>query len=285
MTLARSGWCCRETFATLVAAMVTFRQSHSLPPAWIVPMNNPTLRRSAGAKLRNPVIVGGLFAVAVLAGCASTTVTQSQTFVTGPLPRPGHIWVYDFVSTPADVPTNSVLARQNIAPARPQTAAQIAAGRKVGAEIATELARDIRSMGLPADRAFAGARVQVNDIVIRGYILSLDEGSAVKRLTIGFGSGKSELRAAIEGFQVTARGLRRLESRTVEGDGSKVPGGAVGLAALAVTGNPVGLIVGSSVRVYAEASGRNRVEGRARQVAQTLADQLKPLFQEQCWVE
>ncbi len=227
-----------------------------------------------------------LAAFSLLAGgCASTTVTQSQTFVAGPLPRPGHIWVYDFVSTPGEIPAGSALAGQDVAPAMPQTAGQITAGRQAGAEIAAQLAGDIRAMGLPADRAFAGTRVQVNDIVIRGYILSIDEGSAVKRLTIGFGSGKSELRAALECYQVTAQALHRLESRTVEGDGSKVPGSAVGLAALVVTGNPVGLIVGGGVKVYAEASGRNRVEGRARQVARTLADQLKPLFQEQCWVE
>ena len=35
--------------------------------------------------------------------------------------------------------------------------------------------------------------------MIRGYIFSIDEGDATKRVAIGFGSGASELKAAVEG--------------------------------------------------------------------------------------
>ncbi len=217
-------------------------------------------------------------------GCASTEVINQQHFATGYLPRPGNILVYDFIANAADIPPNSVFASQGTASATPQTADQITAGRRAGAEIAVALAQDIRAMGMPADRAVPGTKIRINDIVIRGYILSVDEGSTIKRVAIGFGSGKSTLKVAVEGYQMTPQGLRKLESQTVAGGGNKLPGGAVGLVAMIASGNPVGFIVSSGVKVYNEASGRNRVEGRVKQIASTIADQLKPLFQEQCWI-
>ena len=44
-------------------------------------------------------------------------------------------------------------------------------------------------MGLPAERASNFTAPQINDLVIKGYLLSIDEGSAIKRVTIGFGYG------------------------------------------------------------------------------------------------
>ena len=44
-------------------------------------------------------------------------------------------------------------------------------------------------MGIPATQVSGGATPQVNDIVIRGYLVSVEKGSAAKRMTIGFGSG------------------------------------------------------------------------------------------------
>lgn len=51
-------------------------------------------------------------ALAITAGCASTTVSNRQQVATGYLPRPAQIWVYDFAATPADVPPESSLAGQ-----------------------------------------------------------------------------------------------------------------------------------------------------------------------------
>jgi hypothetical protein len=96
-------------------------------------------------------IVPCLFAIAVAAGCASTKVATRQELVTGQLPRPNNIWVYDFAATAADVPADSALAGQP--PATSQTAEQIATGRQLGAQIASELVAQIRSMGLPAAQA------------------------------------------------------------------------------------------------------------------------------------
>ena len=226
-----------------------------------------------------------LLTVAVAAGCASTKVSDRHEYKGGKIPRPAHIWVYDFAATPAELPANSALAGQHAEHATPQTAEQIAAGRQAGAEVATQLVEEIRGMGLPAARASSGTTPTINDLVIRGYLLSIDEGNATKRVAIGFGSGASELKVAVEGFQMTAQGLRKLGSGNVDSSGGKTPGGAVGVTALIVTGNPVGLIVGTGAKAYGEYSGSSKIEGRAKATAKEIANQLKPKFQQQDWID
>ena len=167
----------------------------------------------------------------------------------------------------------------------PQTAEHIATGRKLGAQIAAELVEQINAMGMPAAQAMKGTMAQINDLVIRGYLLSIDEGSAAKRVAIGFGSGASELKVAAEGFQMTAQGLRKLGSGTTDSGGSKSPGGALGVATLIATGNPAGLIIGGGVKVYGEESGSSKVEGRAKQTAKEIADVLKKRFEQQGWIK
>lgn len=230
-------------------------------------------------------IVSCLFALLVVAGCASTEITERQEYKGGKLPRPGHIWVYDFAATPAEIPAESALAGQPTEHATPQTPEQIELGRKLGEAIATQMVEEIRGMGLPAKRASSHTTPEINDLVFRGYLLSVDEGSATKRVAIGFGSGASQLTTAVEGFQMTAQGLRKLGSGNVGASAGKTPGGAVGVATLIVTGNPVGLIVGGGVKAYGEYTGSSKVEGRAKAIATTITDQLRLKFQEQGWIQ
>ena len=225
-----------------------------------------------------------LLAALVVAGCASTKVTDQTRLVNERLPRPNQILVYDFSASPADVPADSAFAGQSSAPATPPTEEQAAIGRQLGVQIAAELVAAIREMGMPAAQVSQGAAPQLNDIVIRGYLVSVEKGSAAKRMTIGFGSGGSELTTAVEGYQMTASGLRRLGSGTLGAKGSKGPGAALGVAGLIVTGNPVGLIVGGGMKIYGEASGSAKIEGRAKATAKEIADVLKKRFQEEGWI-
>ncbi|MEW6584674.1 MAG: DUF4410 domain-containing protein [Nitrospirota bacterium] len=230
-------------------------------------------------------IVMGLFAMIVVAGCASTKVTSREQLVTEQLPRPAHIWVYDFAATAADLPVDSALAGQHSGDATSQTAEHIATGRELGVQIAAQLVEEIRGMGLPAEHVVPGTAQLINDIVIRGYLISFDEGDATKRVAIGFGSGSSELRVAVEGFQMTAEGLRKLGSGTTASGGSKSPGTAVGVAGLLATHNPAGLIVSTGMKVYGEKSGSSKVEGRAKQTAKEIANVLKERFKQQGWIK
>jgi hypothetical protein len=231
-----------------------------------------------------PTLVSGLIAALLLTGCASTKVSDQQELVTGQLPRPGTIWVYDFVATPSDVPPDSVLAGESDLDDTPQTSEQIAEGRKLGAEIGADLVKEIQAMGMPAMHAWPSTTPTVNDIVLRGYLLSIKEGSAAKRIVIGFGAGGSDLKTLVDGYQMTATGLRKLGSGTVNASGNKTPGAALGVATFLVTKNPAGLIISSSMKVYGQASGKDTIEGRATSTAKEIGDVLKKRFQEQGWI-
>lgn len=225
-----------------------------------------------------------LFIVLIVFGCAKTEVTGQDQVVTGQIPRPAHIWVNDFSATAADLPAHSGLRTEALASNENQTAKQIAEGRKLGTIIGTELVKQLRDLGMPAEHAVTGTKPQVNDIVIEGYILSFNEGDAKKRVAVGFKAGMTDLKVAAEGLQMTAQGLRKLGSLTTDAQGSKTPGAAVGGASMLLTHNPLGLIASSGMRVYGEASGSNKIDARAKKTAQEISDQLKARFKELGWI-
>ena len=221
----------------------------------------------------------------VVAGCASTKVTARQSDIgSEKIARPDRIIVHDFAATPADIPAFSAAASQYAAPDTPQTAAEIQTGRKLGAEVAKELVAEIQGMGLPAVQAAGQPAPGVGDIVIIGYFESVHKGSAAERVVLGFGAGAAELKTAVEGYLMTAQGLRKLGSGEVESGGGKTPGVLLPLAVTAATANPIGLIVGSAVKVGGEVSGKSTVEGEAKRTAKEIADQLRVRFQQQGWI-
>jgi hypothetical protein len=90
---------------------------------------------------------------------------------------------------------------------------------------------------------------------------------------------------AVEGLQMTDNGLREIGSGSTASGSNKTPGMAVGLATLLATHNPAGLIVSTGMKVYDEKSGKSTVDGRSKQTAKEIADQLKKKFQEQGWIK
>lgn len=224
------------------------------------------------------------FALAVVAGCASTEVTQQTPMASEAIARPNRIWVYDFVASPGDVPTDSSISSEVSAPSRSLTAEQIATGHKLGSLIAEDLVADIQAMGFSAVRAGPGSSPQVGDGVIRGYLVSVEAGSAGKRFVIGFGSGKSEMDTVVEGYQMTPQGLRKLGSGTLSSSGAKTPGTVMPAAVAIASGNPVGLIVVGGAKIYGEASGKTGLEGRAKATADEISNQLRIRFEDRGWI-
>jgi Domain of unknown function (DUF4410) len=225
-----------------------------------------------------------LFALLLLAGCASTKVTERQTYTGEKLARPDRIIVYDFAATPADLHAESALSSVSAGATTPQTAKDIEAGRKLGAEVARQLVVDLQNMGLPAVQAVGQPPPRVGDIVIKGSFVSVEEGSAGKRVLLGFGSGASDLRTVVEGYQMTAQGLRKLGGGELNSGGNKTPGMLAPLAVAAATANPIGLIVVGGMKAYGEESGSSTIEGRAKATADEIAAQLKMAAQKQGWI-
>jgi Domain of unknown function (DUF4410) len=228
-------------------------------------------------------LVSCVFVLCMVAGCATTKISDRQQMAYGSIPRPNQVWVYPFAATPADVPPNSALAGNSQYYA-PQTPQQIAEGRSLGAEIAGQLVQEINGMGMPAAIASAATRPQVNDIVIEGTVLSVQQGNAAERVVVGFTAGESELQVAVEGFQMTQSGLRELGSGNLDSTGNKTPGIGVGLAASLISHNPAGFLISGGMKAYGEASGSNTIQGRAEAIAKKTGAVLKQRFQQQGWI-
>jgi hypothetical protein len=222
-------------------------------------------------------------ALSMAMGCSSTSVSNRQSDIGSErFARPDHIWVYDFAATAADLPPESSGA--SAISSTPPSAKELETGRKLGAEVAHQLVGKILAMGLPGAIASDVNIPKEGDIVIRGYFASIEEGSEAKRLVVGFGSGKADLRTMVEGFLVTSTGLRKLGSGEVDSGGGKTPGLLVPLAVTVATANPVGLLVGGAVKGYGELSGKDTIEGAAERTAQQIADELEPAFKKQGWI-
>ena len=92
------------------------------------------------------------FALAVLAGCASTNVTQQTPMASPGLARPNQIWVYDFIADPARLPADSSIGPGLSAPSTPLTAEELETGRRLSAIIAKE-----PGCGYPGHGSYRGA--------------------------------------------------------------------------------------------------------------------------------
>lgn len=229
-------------------------------------------------------VVPALLALLLLSGCAKTSVTERQGYEGPPLARPDRIIVYDFAANASDLPAGYDLAVAVGPPSTPPTANNVELGRKLGAEVAKDLVTELQTAGLPAVGAAGQPAPRIGDLTIVGYFVSVDSGSIAKRMALGFGSGAAELSTVVEVYLMTDRGLRRLGSGELKSTGPKTPGEALPLAVTVATGNPIGLIVSSAMKIGGEVSGMSTVEGSAKRTAKEIADQLKAAAQRQGWI-
>jgi hypothetical protein len=228
-------------------------------------------------------VAPAVLALAVLAGCASAKVTSTHPYAGAQLARPDRILVDDFGATAGDVPGDSALAAEPT-DAMPQTAQEAALGQKLGAEVAKQLALDLRDMGLPGVQAAGQAPAQPGDLVVKGFFYGVDQGSAAKRVLIGFGSGAADLRTAVEVYQATPDGLRSLAGGTTDSGSGKTPGMVAPLAVFAATANPIGLVVVGGIKAYGQLSGRTTIEGDAKRTADEIAARFKQGAEREGWI-
>lgn len=220
----------------------------------------------------------------VASGCASTDVGERQYYQGEKLVRPDRIFIYDFTANPAEVPAESSFAAENAVSQTMPTQEQLDMTARLGAEVARQVTAKLQDAGLPALQAGSQPAIKINDIVIRGYFVSEDQGSTAKRMLIGFGSGGAALTTAVEGFQMTSHGLRLLGSGRIDSSGSKTPGLILPLAVMAATASPIGLIVGGTVKLAEEGSGSSTIEGSAKRTAETISEQLIDAAKRQGWL-
>jgi len=229
------------------------------------------------------LVMPGLFALIVLAGCAAGTITARGPYTGEKIARPERIIVHDFAATLADVPAESILADLSAEHPIAQTPEQIETGRTLGAQVAQDLVAEIQGMGLPAVRAVDQLAPQAGDLVINGYFVSIDRDDAGRQVLIGFDSGTADLRSVVEGFLETRQGPRRLEKELPEAGVGKRQDRLADFA-LAETGSPFDLADDRISRLKGKWKGPATIGGVAQGTAKEIAGQLRLKFREYGWI-
>lgn len=202
-------------------------------------------------RIRHGLVVG--LAVAICFGCAAARVENVQADRSLTLPRPGRVVVFDLDTGASDVrvgrtPVNTATNAVGLWVDEPDVLAEAVAD-----SLASRLVADINAIGLSAERAAKTAPPGINDLVIQGQFVRIDEGSQVQRFVIGFGLGATDLRTQVQMFQVTAEGWRPVKQFDTVATGSRFPGAAFFVAGGAAAGTvATSAMISSGVGVIRE---------------------------------
>jgi hypothetical protein len=186
--------------------------------------------------------------------------------------------------TPDDIPADAAAAGRYERRATPQSAEEIRLGRELGDRVASELAKRILDLGMPAELAGSGPLPRQGDLVIRGEFVSIDEGSRMKRMLIGFGAGATQLKTHVDAYEITAKGPRRLGSAAIEAGGGKMPGMLVPVGAGAAAGRVATSAAVSGGLAVVKEGGPESIQGAAKRTAEEIAKLLSQGFVRQGWI-
>ncbi len=230
------------------------------------------------------VFFAALVIMTIVSGCASSGMTTKRNIANRPLSKPGRILVYDFVASADQIDDGSVVSPYVKQRTTPQTAKQRALGLKLGDLVASHLVKDILALGMPAERANSLRPARINDLILKGEFFSIDEGSRMKRMLIGFGAGANELKTHVVAYQVTSTGLHHIGDAEFKAAGGKLPGMAVPLIGGAIGGSmAVSAAVSGGLNVGQEISPES-MEGAAKRTADEITKELSRVFARQGWI-
>jgi hypothetical protein len=229
-----------------------------------------------------------LFVLAVAAGCAPTNV-QQETMTVTKLNRPSLILVYDFAVTPDEVELDKglsadVMQKYQEHKGQSRTAQEIKIGHKVADALAEELVKKIRSFGLWAERGFGHPYGKNKDLIIKGQLLSIDEGNRTERVAIGLGAGRSNVEADVQVYEMTAKGLQEVDMLRGDAKSGRKPGMGEMMGLGAVAGHLLASTVVSGALSGASEMTSATVEADAKRMAEKVAADLGTFFVDQGWI-
>jgi hypothetical protein len=164
-----------------------------------------------------------------------------------------------------------------------RTQQEVQAGRQVADALADKLVVEIRDMGLRAERGSALPAGIQNAVLIKGQLVSIDEGNRTERVLIGLGAGRSDVRAQVQVYELTAAGRQLIDTIEVDAKSGLAPGMAETMGVGGLTGHLlVSTVVGGGLHVADEVIGAD-VVADADRAAKGIAKQLSALFAKEGW--
>ena len=138
------------------------------------------------------------FGLLALGACAPTTVETREDYSgTAALPRPYRVIVYDFAVSPDEVTLDQGLPEKLVRSfqSASTTEQERLVGQQVAQAIAQTMVEEIINGGLSAELARGSPPFPDNVILIKGQILSIDEGNRTTRTLVGLGVGRTHVEA------------------------------------------------------------------------------------------
>ncbi len=212
-----------------------------------------------------PLLVVSLL-LSLVVGCAGGSGRQTRQYVRDrTLPRPPVLLLYDFAVAPADAPPSKKIKQD----------------RAIARSLSEQAVIKLGGRGIRAQRATASTTVPLHAVVVKGQFVTIEEGRGAKRVLIGFGAGKSELRVNGRVYQMMESGLKIISEGEGGAHGSSSPGLAAPAVVAAATGSPVGLVVSGAMHLLTETKGP--VKQNIGRLADQMAERAAALYSRQGW--
>jgi hypothetical protein len=219
-------------------------------------------------------------------GCATTKVTGT-TVDLGRLPRPERILVHRFATSGDEVRLDhSVTAAaawklQGVSEASERQDV----ARAVSNALADNLVKKIQELGLPAELAEGEPTLDGRPtLVIDGQIFSIDEGSRTKRVVIGLGAGRSDVRTSVQVYEILLAARRTVDQFEVDAKSGSTPGMAETMGAGAAAGHLATSVAVSAAKSVASERFGDDVDADARRTATEISKVLAAFFARQGWI-
>jgi hypothetical protein len=214
-------------------------------------------------------------------------VTTVQSYSGPPLPPPERVLIYEFAFAPDDVHLDSSVRERLLRSVGngSESERQMAVAVKVAKAVTETLVLDIRSLGLAAAEAKADSPVTARTLLVRGQILSTDEGNRTRRTLIGLGAGQSVVEADAQVLYAGGAAEPQLvESFTADSNSGRAPGMAETMGAGAAAGRlATSAAAGGGLHLLSE-SHRAGVDEDGERLAHQVARNLAAFFVRQGWI-
>ncbi|HTP42066.1 MAG TPA: DUF4410 domain-containing protein [Nitrospiria bacterium] len=225
-----------------------------------------------------------------ITACAPTSVEVTGE-VSGQLPKPDRILVYDFAVTPDEVKLDSGLEAdvksdiEHTTSASARSAQEVKIGHAVANAISDELVKAIQGYGFPAERGLGlPAPSGGHTYLVKGQLFSIDEGNSTERVVIGLGAGRNSVQARVQFYELTPEGLSKVESMRGEAKGMAQPGMAETMGVGAIAGHLlVSTLVSGALTAGNELSWGS-VNADSKRLAKAVAADLEKYFISQGWL-
>jgi hypothetical protein len=218
---------------------------------------------------------------------ACTSAQLVEEYSGDALPRPDRVLVYDFAVSPGEVRLDRGISAEIAEAARsaPRSEQELELGHKVADVLAEHLVKQIRDLGLPAQRAQGEPPMMGNSLLIEGYIVSIDQGNRTERIVIGLGAGRSDVETHVRVYETQVGSGTALVELDVSAKGGRTPGAAETLGVGALAGH---LIISGAMTVASQTADETlggTVEADAGRTAKKIAEELKPFFEREGWLD